>query len=246
MMIEGGRLYSDPASLPERDCPHEEDINHEIRSFILQKNYPCVAAIQSVVRHDYVIGTYGQFGTGTHWHKLRTDLLNFLELQRSTQSRYMSFWAIFTASIHTPDNELDFENKLWRELSLLSSEEERAADWGNINASDPNDPSFCFSLNGVQLFVVGLHPESSRFARRFSRPAMVFNAFSQFEVFEEEGTYAAMVKIIRQNDLRFQGSINPMVLAHGDDWEAIQYSGRENPESWKCPFNFMKQKDKLL
>jgi len=243
-MIEVGRLYSDAPALREIDCPHEEDINDEIRSFILRKNYPCVAAIQSVVRHDYVIGTYGQFGTDTHWHRLRTDLLNFLELQRSTQSRYMSFWAVFATQ--TPDNELDFENKLWRELSFLSSEEERAVDWGNINSSDTNDPSFCFSLNGVKLFVVGLHPESSRFARRFSRPAMVFNAFSQFEVFEEEGTYAAMVKIIRQNDLKFQGSINPMVLAHGDAWESIQYSGRENPESWKCPFNFVKQKDKLL
>jgi FPC/CPF motif-containing protein YcgG len=245
-MIEVGRLYSDTASLGETDCPHENDINNDIRTFILQKNYPCVAAIQSVVRNDYVIGTYGQFGTGTHWHKLRTDLLNFLKLQSSTQSRYMSFWGVFTASNQTPDNELDFENKFWRELSLLSSEEERAVDWGNINSSDPNDPSFCLSLNGVKLFVVGLHPDSSRFARRFSRPAMVFNAFSQFEVFEEDGTYAAMVKNIRQNELKFQGSINPMVLAHGDAWESIQYSGRENPESWKCPFNFMKQKDKPL
>jgi FPC/CPF motif-containing protein YcgG len=245
-MRDAGMLYSDPAALLERDCPREKDINAEIRSFILQENYPCVAAIQSVVRNDYVIGTYGQFGIGTHWHKLRTDLLNFLELQSSTQSRYMSFWAVFTASTKTPDNELDFENKFWRELSLLSSEEERAVDWGNINSSDPNDPSFCVSLNGVKLFVVGLHPASSRFARRFSHPAMVFNAFSQFEVFEEEGTYAAMVKIIRHNDVKFQGSINPMVLAHGDAWESIQYSGRENPESWKCPFHFMKQKDKLL
>lgn len=245
-MIEGGRLSSDPGALRERDCPHDEDINNEIRSFILQKNYPCVAAIQSVVRNDYVRGTYGQFGTGTHWHRLRTDLLKFLELQRATQSRYMSFWAVFNAPVQTPDNELHFEKKFWKELSLLSSEEERAGDWGEINSSDPNDPAFCLSLAGVKLFVVGLHPESSRFARRFSRPAMVFNAFSQFEVFEEEGTYAAMVNIIRQNDLRFQGSINPMVLAHGDDWEAIQYSGRENPESWKCPFNFVKQKDKLL
>ena len=245
-MIEGGRLSSDPGALRERDCPHEEDINNEIRSFILQKNYPCVAAIQSVVRNDYVRGTYGQFGTGAHWHRLRTDLLKFLELQRATQSRYMSFWAVFNAPVQTPDNELHFEKKFWKELSLLSSEEERAGDWGEINSSDPNDPAFCLSLAGVKLFVVGLHPESSRFARRFSRPAMVFNAFSQFEVFEEEGTYAAMVNIIRQNDLRFQGSINPMILAHGDDWEAIQYSGRENPESWKCPFNFVKQKDKLL
>ena len=245
-MIKAGRLCSGLASLRKRECPYEEDINDEIRSFILQKNYPCVAAIQSVVRNEYVIGTYGQFGSGTYWHRLRTDLLNFIELQRSTQSRYMSFWAVFTAPIHTLDNELGFENKLWRELSMLSSEEERAVDWGDINSSDPSDPSFCFSLNGVKLFVVGLHPESSRFARRFSRPAMVFNAFPQFEVFEEEGTYPAMVKIIRQNELKFQGSINPMVLAHGDAWESIQYSGRENPESWKCPFNFMKQKDKPL
>jgi len=74
-MIEVGRLYSDTASFGETDCPHENDINNDIRTFILQKNYPCVAAIQSVVRNDYVIGTYGQFGTGTHWHKLRTDLI---------------------------------------------------------------------------------------------------------------------------------------------------------------------------
>ena len=243
-MIDARMLPSNTTSLLETDLPNTKHINNEIRSLILQDKYPCVAAIQSVVRHDYVIGTYGQFGTGTHRHRLRTDLLNFLELQRSTQSRFMSFWAVFTTPIQTPDNELDFENKLWRELSFLSSEEARAVDWGNINASDPNDPSFCFSLNGVKLFVVGLHPESSRLARRFSRPAMVFNALSQFETFEKEGTYAALVKTIRHNDLKFQGSINPMVLAHGDVWESIQYSGRENPESWQSPFHFMKQKDK--
>jgi uncharacterized protein len=245
-MRDAGMLYSDTASLLETDLLNTQDIKNEIRSLILQENYPCVAAIQSVVRNDYVIGTYGQFGTGTHWHKLRADLLNFLALQSSTQSRYMSFWAVFTAPNQSPGNEIDFEDKFWRELSLLSSEEERPVDWGQSNSSDPNDPSFCLCLNGEKLFVVGLHPQSSRFARRFSRPAMVFNAFSQFETFEKEGTYAALVKTIRHNDLKFQGSINPMVLAHGDEWESIQYSGRENPDSWKCPFHFRKQKDKSL
>jgi FPC/CPF motif-containing protein YcgG len=224
--------------------PNRKDLDDEIRSLILQKNYPCVAAIQSVVRNDYVIGTYGEFGSGNYWHQLRSDLLHFLALQRSSQSRYLSFWAVFTAHNQSHDNESDFEDKLWRELSLLSSEEERAADWGK-SSSDPNDPSFCLSLQGERLFVVGLHPESSRVARRFPRPAMVFNAFSQFETFEKEGTYAGLVKIIRQNELKFQGSINPMVLAHGDLWESIQFSGRDNPETWKCPFQFMKQKDKL-
>ncbi|MEP6959564.1 MAG: guanitoxin biosynthesis heme-dependent pre-guanitoxin N-hydroxylase GntA [Nitrospirota bacterium] len=222
------------------------NIHDEIRSFILQENYPCVAAIQSVVRNDYLVATYGQFGSGTHWQQLRADLLQYVELQRATQSRYMSFWAVFITPTKTPDNEADFEEHLWRELSLLSSEEERSVDWGKHDSSDPNDHSFCLSLNGDKLFVVGLHPQTSRVARRFSRPAMVFNTLSQFEQFEKDGTYGTMVNTIRRRDLKFQGSINPMVLAHGDVWESIQYSGRENPDSWKCPFHFIKQENKPL
>jgi|CXWL01.1.fsa_nt_gi FPC/CPF motif-containing protein YcgG len=245
-MTDAGTPHSDSASLLETELPPTQAINDEIRSLILQKNYPCVAAIQSVVENDYVIGTYGQFGQGTHWQQLRTDLLQYLKLQRATQSRYMSFWAVFTAPNQRPDNDIEFEAHLWRELSLLSSEEERSVDWGKVNASDPNDHSFCLSLNGEKLFVVGMHPHSSRLARRFPRPAMVFNALSQFERFEQEGTYAAMVDTIRQRDMKFQGSVNPMVLAHGDAWESIQYSGRDNPDSWKCPFHFIKQQDKPL
>lgn len=235
----------DARSLRDVDLPCVQDVHQEIRSFILQKNYPCVAALQSVIRSDYVIGTYGRIGSGTYWHKLRADLINFLAVQKSTQARYLSFWAIFNDSSHTPSTETDFEDKFWRELSHLSSEEERAVDWGTGHSPDPNDPSFCLSLHGERLFVVGLHPNSSRLARRFSRPAMVFNAFSQFEAFEQEGTYASLVRTIRRNDLKFQGSINPMVLAHGDRWESIQFSGRANPDTWKCPFQFMKYKDKL-
>lgn len=65
-MPEADMLYSDTASVLETDCPNTKDINNEIRALILQENYPCVAAIQSVVRNDYVIGTYGPFGSGTH------------------------------------------------------------------------------------------------------------------------------------------------------------------------------------
>jgi len=60
------------------------------------------------------------------------------------------------------------------------------------------------------------------------------------------GTYRDLVDTIRRRDLQFQGSINPMVLAHGDVWESIQYSGRESPDSWKCPFHFMKHQNKPL
>ena len=66
-MIKVGRLCPGPVSFRERDESSRGRHNNEIRSFILQKNYPCVAAIQSVVRNDYVIGTYGQFG---YWYSL--------------------------------------------------------------------------------------------------------------------------------------------------------------------------------
>ena|ERR1041384_1790422 len=70
-----------------------ENIYDEIRSFILQRNYSCVAAIQPVIREDHIIATYGQFGSGTHWQQLCVDLLHYIEQQRASQSRYMSFWA---------------------------------------------------------------------------------------------------------------------------------------------------------
>ena len=218
------------------------EIQDEIRSLIMQKNYPCIAAVQSVVRHDYDIGTYLSFGSGLNGEALRRDLLNFLEKQRATDSKFLSYWAVFAAQ--NPDDEATFETKLWRELSGLTSEAQRASDWAEGSSSDPSDPSFCVSLNGEKLFVVGLHPKSSRLGRRFSRPALVFNAFAQFEKFEQEGTYVAMVKTNRDREMKFQGSLNPMVVAHGDEWESIQYSGRENDARWKCPFHFAKENNK--
>lgn len=234
---------SPKALLPGTERPDRAAIHETIRSFISQLDYPCVAAIRSVTRKDYMIGIYDQFGSGSHWQQLRVDLDAYLRKQRATQSRYLSFWAVFTPDPSIPDNEIQFEDKLWRELSLLSSEEDQPLDWGNYS-SDPSDPAFCVSLMGEKLFVVGLHPQSSRVARRFSYPALVFSAMSQFDQFEKDGNYTTLVNTIRRRELKFQGSINPMVLAHGDVWESIQYSGRDNPDSWKCPFQLLKRENK--
>jgi FPC/CPF motif-containing protein YcgG len=234
---------SDRVFIPGTKRPESAAIHETIRSFISQANYPCVAAIRSVGRSEYIVGIYDEFGSDTHWQQLRADLCDYILTQRRTQSRYVSFWALFTTHPSMPDNEIQFEDKLWRELSLLSSEEDRPLDWGT-HTSDPNDPGFCVSLMGEKLFVVGLHPQSSRVARRLSRQALVFNTLSQFDQFEKDGTYTTLVHTIRRRELNFQGSINPMVQAHGDVWESIQYSGRDNPDSWTCPFQFMKRENK--
>jgi FPC/CPF motif-containing protein YcgG len=209
-----------------------------IASLLNQKNYPCVAALQSFHKDDYQVGFYGELGEGSLWRDLRQDLLFFLSKQRQSNSTHLTFWAFFE---ERPEiSEEGFEERMWKELSFLTSEETKDEDWGQFT-SDPEDKAFCLGLGGHRFFVVGLHPQSSRKARQFPVPALVFNVFDQFEALKEKGIYDSMVKTNRDRDVKFQGSVNPMALVHGDDWESIQFSGRANDQKkWKCPFSFMK------
>lgn len=209
----------------------------ELEKLISQKNYPCIAALQSFHRDDYMVGIYEKFGVGNSWWDLRNDLNFFLRDQLRSGSVYSTFWAIFSEQKDV--SEEVFEQQMWQELSFLTSKEDKNLDWRPGTTQNPEDKDFCFQLFGEPFFVVGLHPSSSRKGRKFHRPALVFNVFRQFEKLMNDGHYDGMVKINRQRDERFQGEANPMVLEHGDNWETIQFSGKKNPGSWKCPFRFL-------
>ena len=227
----------------------------QIEAMLTQKNYPCVAALRSFFRQDYLVGFYDEFGTGNDWQALRADLLYFLERVKTTRSPYLTMWAIFPDTAST--DEATFERAMWNELSHLTSLESRASDWGDAGPArseaegeslpeemDPSSRSFSLRLGGEALFVVGLHPNASRRGRRFPFTAFVINAFSQFEKLEETGTYGRMVALNRARDEAFHGDANPMSVKHGDAWEAIQFSGRTNDDAWKCPFHFLAQANK--
>jgi len=224
------------ALLTSSPLDHLNEIQEEIRAFILQKNYPCLAAQRSLRNKESIVGLYEEFGTGKSSSGLRLSLLEFLQQQKLSASPYLSYWAVFGLKQQT---ETEFEDSLWRELSHLTSEEEKLSDWPKGKCLDPEDTNFRFSLGGSELFVVGLHPNSSRRARRFPRPALVFNSFTQFEILQRQGIYENMVKAIRNRELLFDGSVNPMVELHGETWETIQASGKKNSSKWKCPFRFL-------
>ena len=97
-------------------------------------------------------------------------------------------------------------------------------------------PDFSLSFAGEAFFVVGLHPQASRPARRFRAPVLVFNMHEQFERLRAEGRYERMRSTILVRDERLAGSINPMLQRHGESSEARQYSGRSVDENWRCPF----------
>ncbi|MBX3034657.1 MAG: YqcI/YcgG family protein [Bdellovibrionaceae bacterium] len=234
------RAYHPGPAAPLADPARQ--MEQEIARLIGQHHYPCIAAITSYHRDDYRLGFYGELGRGQAWRELRQDLLFFLNEQKTTSSPYLTFWAVFDPV--PPLSEEEFEQRLWRELSFLTSEEQKDLDWPADAPKDPADKKFCFSLGGEAFFVVGLHERSSRLSRRFPRPALVFNVFRQFQSLMTEGLYEPMVQKNRQRDVRFQGSANPMALWHGDDWESIQFSGRDNPPEWKCPFHFRRESEK--
>ena len=84
-------------------------------------------------------------------------------------------------------------------------------------AADPDNPHFAFSVAGTAFFVVGLHPNASRVARRAPVPTLVFNLHEQFERMRSDGRYQRMRDTIRRRDTELQGFLNPMVSDHGDD-----------------------------
>jgi FPC/CPF motif-containing protein YcgG len=63
-------------------------------------------------------------------------------------------------------------------------------------SADPNDPHFSLSFGGEAFFVVGLHPRASRPARRFERPAPIFNLRDQFE---QQRSTASMTACARRS-----------------------------------------------
>ena len=130
-----------------------------------------------------------------------------------------------------------FEAALWDRLQSLSDKDEWLGQPADPRVSDdPDDPHFSLSFAGEGFFVVGLHPHASRPARRFPRPALVFNLHDQFERLRAEGRYEKLRASIIDRDVALAGSANPMLARHGTASEARQYSGRAVDEGWRCPF----------
>jgi uncharacterized protein len=156
----------------------------------------------------------------------------------------MSEYATFVAVFESPKDmdELQFESLIWQQLRLLHELDAAHFDWDPDVQSDPSDPHFSFSFGGQALYVIGLHANSSREARRFPWPALVFNPHEQFERLRADGKWKRMQETIRARDLELQGSINPMLSDFGVDSEARQYSGRAVEENWRAPFKAVEGK----
>jgi len=213
-----------------------KDLETEFLNRITDPDFPCVGAKSAVAKDHLKVLAAHNIGSGWDDLRIHRELIDWVEDYRRNPKNFRSLAVIFEG----PDDldEISFETAMWERLQSLADKDY----WlgqpydRRVNA-DAEDPHFSLSFGGEAFFVVGLHPQASRPARRFRHPALVFNLHDQFERLRAEGKYERMRDTILVRDRKLSGSLNPMLALHGESSEARQYSGRCVEEDWRCPFH---------
>jgi FPC/CPF motif-containing protein YcgG len=220
---------------PERPLsPLTESIHEKFRAFVLDPAFPCIGARAAVNMNCYRFGIYPEMNTQAATAGLAHDLWEFVHERPTFGIDYTTFVAAFVKPAVADERE--WERMLWAQLQSLHELDREHFGWDATVSSDPEDRGFSFSLAEQSFFVVGLHPGSSRRARRFAYPTLVFNPHDQFERLRARGKFERMQQTIRARDLSLQGSLNPNLSNFGELSEARQYSGRAVEPEWRCPF----------
>lgn len=205
------------------------------RGFVQNPQFSCVGAKSAVAHESARLGVYDLLGSEGATAGLARDLWTFThEPDTRPDNDFVTFVALFKGP--TELDEAGFEDHLWAQLRRLNRLDAPLHAWDPAVSPDPDDPHFGFSFAGTAFFVVGLHPHSSREARRFPWPLLVFNPHAQFTRLREAGRWARMQDVIRTRELSLQGSLNPNLAEHGSVTEARQYSGRPVEPDWHPPF----------
>ncbi|MGI8496799.1 MAG: guanitoxin biosynthesis heme-dependent pre-guanitoxin N-hydroxylase GntA [Gemmatimonadaceae bacterium] len=215
--------------------PTTVEVDRAFTAFVGEPGFPCLGAKGAVGRHGYRIGVYGALAGVRATTVLASELSDFLHRSPGDGAGFTAFVAVFP--VRPPAGEGNFERRLWKQLQRLHECDPAAGEWDPSVSDDPHDPHFSFSFDRHALFVVGLHPDSSRLARRFRWPSLVFNPHAQFQRLRAEGRFDRLRTRIREKEIELQGSLNPNLADFGEASEARQYSGRETEADWSCPFH---------
>ena len=214
---------------------NDHPLARQFTATVQQPAFPCVGAKSALGRGRMDILVARDLRSA--WDDLR-----ILPALTATVAKYRAERAIFRTLVvlfQGPDDlsEEAFEAHLWARAQSLSDKDQWVGNRPDPSvSSDPEDPHFSLSFAGEAFFVVGLHPNASRPARRFATPVMVFNLHDQFAVLRRQQRYEKLRSSILERDEALAGSINPMLARHGEISEARQYSGRVVDADWKCPF----------
>ena len=209
------------------------------KSMITNKKYPCLMAKSVVKSGDLQVGRHEDYADDGSLDSLVADLKNFIRRDENLEKNQNHSYIATFPNVEIKDD-AHYEDFLWRLLKDLHHYD--TEDWDDEVSCNVQDDNFSYSFNGRAFYLIGMHPKSSRMARRSECPSIVFNLHSQFENLRDMGVYDSVRDRIRRRDKKLQGSINPMLANFGESSEAMQYSGRQvNKEKWTCPYTFTKK-----
>lgn len=205
----------------------------KLKKFIVVDDHPCIMA-QSVfkTKHAYYV-EYENFGSKQNAQFILADLQKYIASTEIGSKSFQTFIAAFPKE--KVKDEETFERLLWQQLQHLHEADDKG--WDPAVSKDPSSEKFSFSLGGHAFYIIGMHPNASRKARRSPFPCLAFNFHWQFEKLRKMNVYSQVKSKIRERDVQLQGSINPMLADFGEESEVYQYSGRQVDKKWKCPFH---------
>ena len=215
----------------------QHDFQALLDAHVAEAGFPCVGAKAALAKGTLSVLACDRLDSAWDDLRIHDGLMHFAAAYRADPGLFRSFAVIFDG----PDDlsEEQFEAALWQRVQSISDKDVwRVQGYDTTVSTDPDSPHFSLSFGGEAFFIVGLHPNASRPARRFSRPTMVFNLHDQFETLRAQGKYEGMREKILTRDEVLAGSRNPMLARHGEMSEARQYSGRAVDEAWACPFRY--------
>ncbi len=202
---------------------------------IADPSFPCVGAKSALARGTLKVIACHRLDSGWDDLIIHRELLDWAHEYRCDPTGLRSLAVTFLG----PDelDETRFEELMWQRIQSFADKDAWLGQpYDHRVSADPSDAHFSLSFGGEAFFVVGLHPNASRPARRFPSPTLVFNLHDQFERLRDEGRYDRMRETILHRDVALAGDINPMLARHGEASEAAQYSGRRVGPEWRCPF----------
>lgn len=210
-------------------------LDNELHDWIADSGFPCVGAKSALAKGTLKVVSALDMTSAWNDVQIHDALLNWAWEYRDNPGGLRSLAVVFEGPLDLTEKQ--FEAHLWDRLQSLADKDHwRGQPYDRRVSADPDSPHFSLSFGGEAFFVVGLHPQASRPARRFGRPTMVFNLHDQFEKLREEGRYEKMRAAILERDRKLAGDINPMLARHGEASEAQQYSGRQVDSDWSPPF----------
>ena len=229
-MENGSLVHVDDSARPSALAQFVHD---SFRALALNPHFACLGGQAAVRQNAYGFGLYPELGGLPSTRSLARGLQCFNQDAELRARSLTAFAACFVGP--TTAREEPFERLLWATLQQLTDVDTEP--WAADRRADPENPEFSFSFGGVGFFVIGLHAGSSRLARRFAWPTLVFNPHVQFDRLRADGKYAHFQGVIRARDAALQGTTNPMLGDFGETSEARQYSGRAVGPEWECPFS---------